>query len=593
MKLYTRLLVVSLFLVFGFHLGSRDKIGKSYLEIALEAERWIQTATISLPVGKAWHPHPDVRGFLGDNLDFEKEIKERDRMSWSGYQKNGVFGCDAAVSRSGKQSGFLKSHHEDGHSGLYQTLYQGVDSRGKVILKGYHKSKDLKGMIQVYLRVFGGNALALQKVHFKTNGKSQEEWIHFNLEAEVPRGCDRVSVYLLLTGKGQVWFDDLSINFVKDNLTAIKEFVPSYSTVYNGTPGVILFYLELYHVTGNEDFLKQAISGGDYLISHILKKRKLQYGLYIGTGGFLFILERLLKITGNQEYKSTIDGLLSHLQTMTNKEKEVIVYPIDEILYGGAGDGLALLHLYRELKLVKARDIAIKIGDGMVYSNLEKMKTMPNFSHGISGVGYFLACLYKASKDMRYLKKVQEIADYLVGISEENCLIYHDTEHKDLFYLGYCHGPVGTARFYFRLWQITGEQKWWERMLRSADSIIQSGIPQIYTPGYWNNLGKCCGHAGVAEFFLGLYKISKKEKYLKFAKLLTDDLISKATKTSTGAIKWVHAEHNRQREFTMAQTGLMQGSAGIGLWLLHLEVFMKAKKPFIIMPDYPFFDIKK
>src|SRR5689334_510541 len=39
--------------------------------------------------------------------------------------------------------------------------------------------------------------------------------------------------------------------------------------LYNGMGGVVAFYLELYHATGDKEFLREASAGADYLISRI------------------------------------------------------------------------------------------------------------------------------------------------------------------------------------------------------------------------------------------------------------------------------------------------------------------------------------
>jgi lantibiotic modifying enzyme len=91
----------------------------------------------------------------------------------------------------------------------------------------------------------------------------------------------------------------------------------------------------------------------------------------------------------------------------------------------------------------------------------------------------------------------------------------------------------------------------------------------------------------VADFFLSLYNITKKQDYLDFALHLTDDLLSKTTKIESG-MKWIQAEHRVRPEFLQAQTGLMQGAAGIGLWLLRLDAFDQNQIPQIMFPDNPF-----
>jgi uncharacterized protein YyaL (SSP411 family) len=91
----------------------------------------------------------------------------------------------------------------------------------------------------------------------------------------------------------------------------------------------------------------------------------------------------------------------------------------------------------------------------------------------------------------------------------------------------------------------------------------------------------------VAYFFLSLYQVTEKQKYLNFSKRLTEQILNKATLDDEG-LRWIQAEHRSRPELLLAQTNLMQGAAGIGIWLLHLEEFERGKKPEIILPDSPF-----
>jgi lantibiotic modifying enzyme len=182
-------------------------------------------------------------------------------------------------------------------------------------------------------------------------------------------------------------------------------------------------------------------------------------------------------------------------------------------------------------------------------------------------------------------------ARYLLSIADtanQGCLIFHhEPEGEDLYYLGWCHGPVGTARLFYLLAEFTGETEWHSWVRRSASSIMTSGIPEQQTPGFWNNQGQCCGSAGVAQFFLGLHDVYGDSAYLDFSRGVTDDLLKKATATPHG-LKWIQAEHRRQPDLLVAQTGYMQGAAGIGMLLLRWHAAENGQSPKIVLPDDPF-----
>ena len=91
----------------------------------------------------------------------------------------------------------------------------------------------------------------------------------------------------------------------------------------------------------------------------------------------------------------------------------------------------------------------------------------------------------------------------------------------------------------------------------------------------------------MAEFFLSLFQVTQKHVYLDFAKQLTEQILNKATRDKSG-MWWVQAEHRSLPDFLQAQTNLMQGAAGIGLWLLRLEEYERGQQPLLVLPDNPF-----
>jgi hypothetical protein len=53
-------------------------------------------------------------------------------------------------------------------------------------------------------------------------------------------------------------------------------------------------------------------------------------------------------------------------------------------------------------------------------------------------------------------------------------------------------------------------------------------------------------------------------------------------------MRWIQAEHRINPDLLVAQTGYMQGAAGVGMLLLHLDQFGRGKKAQIFFPDSPF-----
>jgi lantibiotic modifying enzyme len=372
--------------------------------------------------------------------------------------------------------------------------------------------------------------------------------------------------------------------------------------LYSGSPGVVLFFLEAYASTGNHSYLDTARSGAEYLVSSMAQEKVM--GLYEGIGGIGFTLLETYKATSDKKFLQAARRCLDWIRERAIKRGAGIEWSdTTDIISGSAGTGLFLLYAARELNDSAFRDLASAAGRRLLELGQQENgglkwtmsptspSLMPNFSHGTSGIAYFLATLYQDTKDPSFLKGALAGAKYLQSIAEtegETCLVFHDEPGgRHLFYLGWCHGPPGTGRLFFRLHQVTGDDVWMDWLNRSARSLLQSGIPEKQTPGFWNNVGQCCGSAGVAEFALSVFGVTRKTEYLEFARNMTADLLARSTHDETGT-RWVQAEHRVRPELLLAQTGLMQGSAGIGLWLLHMDNFEHGKKSRIILPDSPF-----
>ncbi len=374
------------------------------------------------------------------------------------------------------------------------------------------------------------------------------------------------------------------------------------NTLYSGNPGVILFMLEAYFSTEDPTYLETARSGADYLLA-TLESEKIP-GLYMGISGIGFALGETYKATRTPKYRTGMEVCLRFLKEASQKEPAGLEWgTTTDIISGTAGTGLFLLYAGRTLQEPAWIELAAEAGSRLIQvgqpveagikwaMDPQYPRLMPNFSHGTAGIAYFLSSLYLETQNQEFLTASLAGARYLQTIAHtegDSCLIFHhEPEGEELYYLGWCHGPVGTARLFYRLFTITEDAMWLDWAEKGAAAILNSGIPEKQTPGFWNNVGVCCGSAGVADFFLSLYQVTKKPKFLEFARRMTTQILAKSTPGVPG-LKWIQAEHRSRPDFLQAQTGLMQGAAGIGLWLLKLDAFDQDQVVHIQLPDNPF-----
>lgn len=393
--------------------------------------------------------------------------------------------------------------------------------------------------------------------------------------------------------------------------------------LYSGTPGIILFLLELYHATGDPAYLREAQDGTFLLQGAFLEfgtwpeaagsnsddPTLIDLGLYTGHAGVAFTLAEVFRAGGDEMARMGALMLFDALMVLAQVHGDGIAWHEDgperasyDIISGSAGIGLSLLYAYETLEFYEALDGATRAGRYLVSKarpgevglkwplSEANPRLMPNFSHGTAGVAFFLARLAEVTGDEEFLDSAIQGARYLQAVArcqENGCKVFHhEPGGEDLFYLGWCHGPVGTAGLFHQLSRVTGEAEWEEWVLRFAKGVLDQGIPENRPEGYWNNVSQCCGDAGVGDFFLSLGAATGKVEYSDFARQLADYTMGEAAQDEAG-VHWIQAVHRTQPDFLQAQTGWMQGAAGVGAFFLHLDGARKGRTAQVRFPDSP------
>ena len=381
--------------------------------------------------------------------------------------------------------------------------------------------------------------------------------------------------------------------------------------LYSGSPGVVLFYLELAHATGDRRWLEPALAGAEYLAATLPATASTLgeegAGLYTGVAGVAYVLELARQATGNARLGDARNRAVALLRDgLAPAGAGAAWNPSSDIISGSSGIVLTLAWLDRHggawsdwrRDAVRVGDRLVEVGTpergGVKWSiNSAMPRRYPNFSHGTAGVSYVLATLSKETGERRFLDAALAGERYLQAIAtrtpNDGVKVFHsEPGGEQLFYLSWCPGPAGTARLYHRLAEVTGDASWRAMLPRLAQGIVDSGVPDQHPDrsGYWNNISQCCGASGVAEFFIAMHAMTGDTRHLTFARRVMDDVVSRATADGAG-LKWIQAEHRVRPELLVAQTGLMQGAAGVGLALLHLDGAMNRRAPLVALPDAP------
>jgi len=436
----------------------------------------------------------------------------------------------------------------------------------------------------------------------------------------LPVACtqDVERVYLEAAQEAAAWVSATSVETPQGPIWPVDTFKPETvrSSLGDGVSGIVLFFLELHRATGENRYLDEARRGADYLLATLPERLDAEsyhpaatlYGRVPGAGVALY---EVYRATREARYRDGALRAVDLLHAYARQHDGVEGWPPqNDVLNGNAGTGLFLLYAAREMGHAPSRDLALRLGrlsldrarpeqGGLTWTLREDRDfVLPNFSHGAAGIGYFLATLYQDTGHEEFLDAARDAAIYLQAIArtEEDAFVvpygWPLPEWDGYYDIGWAHGPAGTARLFFRLWQITGEVAWMDQVHACARGIRQSGLPGTPNPGFGEAPFKPdlrFGTASVAMFFLDLYHSTGEASYLRSARQLTDHLLDQATRDARGlrwqAPRYEFFEHPGE---PAAFTGYFYGAAGYGLLLLRLDAAERGTSHKILLPDDPF-----
>jgi hypothetical protein len=292
--------------------------------------------------------------------------------------------------------------------------------------------------------------------------------------------------------------------------------------IYKGNAGTLIFFLELARAAKDASYSEDAQRAADYVIDRAAGIQGSGFNRE-GLAGASYAILETWKSTGESRYR---DAAISATGLLTKRAQAagagVTWGPAFDISGGDAGVISYLLYAartfdrddWRQLARnagKRLREIARKDAGGNLY-----WSATPNFSHGTAGAATVLAQLYSETREQEFLDAALSGAAHLKSIARadrDTFLLYHGAPNgRDLFYLGQCNGPAGSARLFYELYRNTRDKSWLDITERAAGAILKSGIPEQqndsypqiplrveysvkpgHLPGFWNNISQCCG----------------------------------------------------------------------------------------------------
>lgn len=399
-------------------------------------------------------------------------------------------------------------------------------------------------------------------------------------------------------------------------------------TVYHGSAGIGLFELEMALATGDKGYARRAEDAAELVAATVRSLTNAPVAFATGWPGYAFALDQFSRAVGSAEQKSqwraaatlAIEKLEAQSSSAGGGIAWVEPMPFSDItgftgdreIYdlsvGAAGAVITLLDLLesditdRALPLalaaaVRLLEVAVKTEEGWRWDLMNDIPfpfRAPNFAHGGAGVGYVFAQLFDRTGTERFLDAAIEAARYTMSRASDvgdGCLVCHtEQQQPPHFYLGACHGPAGTGRLLLMLDRLTGDPQWREQLQGLYRGLMAIGAPATRSWGWWQNHGQCCGDAGLGDFALLAWEATGDQQWLDLAHACADVLLSVSSSGPVGADGlmgrwWVQAEHRARPEFLQAQTGYMQGAAGIASFFVHLGTASSPNPVRVRFPD--------
>ncbi len=404
---------------------------------------------------------------------------------------------------------------------------------------------------------------------------------------------------------GVSWPDDLDSEKTSNSLSV-------------GIAGKILFLLQLWKASKDEEWLTKAEMAGEHLLINLPAENNTNFdraglfSLYGNICGAGIALSALYENTQNQRYKTGLEQIVQLIKSKAKVNQDSAYWDArNDVLTGLSGTSLFLLHAFHVLKdetvLQLVRKAGNEILDRALHENeglnwhlgQDRAFTLPNFSHGTAGVGYFLICLYEQTRDPKFLEAAKKACDYLLSIaqqSENGLLLPYGIPNEGwerLYDLGWAHGPAGSARFFYKLYEVTKEVKYLDLFSASAIALLNSGIPynqDTVSFGHENiPIDTRFGMAGMIPLLLKANKTFKQDSYFEMSEVLTNSIMINSTRKE-GSLHWSIPRYGFMGEKGKPKvfSGYFYGAAGFGLSLLQMHASLNDTNRNIKLPDDPF-----
>jgi lantibiotic modifying enzyme len=350
--------------------------------------------------------------------------------------------------------------------------------------------------------------------------------------------------------------------------------------LYSGTAGVLLACAE---ATRAGVVCAEAAGRSLDRLVRLAEQRNVpsEGGLYGGAAGMLVALRAWAEVSADRGAVSAADLVLEQVCEQVLADSDGRPY---DVISGDAGLLMALQAEWSPAALQARAALVDRLVAAAERSELglpwrmspeDTDRLRPGFSHGTAGVATALAMAAGPLGRPELAGLAAQAGHSLIAMATtpQGWVLPHrlpPTSQPPAVSFGWCHGPAGTLRLFCALSDVAPDPAWPVAIEACLQALRDSGLPERRYPGFWDNVARCCGTAGVGSMLLDRYEVTGDPELLRWSAELADDVLSYAITDGQGT-RWSNVEHTANPADLPPEAGLMQGAAGIAGWLARLS----------------------
>ncbi len=363
--------------------------------------------------------------------------------------------------------------------------------------------------------------------------------------------------------------------------------------IYSGNSGIALFFMELYNMTGKEEYLDAAKRCLQWVVYFCRKEETEYYSFFTGRMGVAYALMRMGQFLKDDLYLEQALEIVRDSGSFLDGQ-----FNVDDLIGGKAGSALGLAHLHAatgESWLLELLDRFIvhlvktaNPGPSGYYwdRSHSHISGLCGFSHGAAGIGFvFLELGRYLGNDAFYWLAEQAFLyeTNFFDLEKKNWLdlrkgIYNDEDldkHSKAYRNGdfgffkdagnmnaWCHGAAGIGLSRLRAWELLHDQRYTREAKLAIERTIMTDV-EGDRDIEMSSFILCHGGGGNADLFLEAYRTYGDESYWELATKVGERGLLYRQNFKKYISGYRDAGNNEDTSFFM-------GNAGIGHFYLRL-----------------------